>query len=270
MTDDATRTGYAAHGGPPGPDRPERRHPAAPGRARGAGPAAHAAAGLALAGLVVAGVAGAATPAVAAPDGPVVTISGDPLVHTFDTEVPGDAVTGTWTVSTTATHPVPFSGTLRADAPDPLADALAVQYGEVGADGSVSTWHDAGTLAEPVAYAAAVPTATSVSAASPLTIPVRVSLPDPSALVGDPGQPLDVTATFTVTHLDPGAGGTPAVTDPTAPGQAGPGPRGVLAITGPTGWFALLAAALVAAGITTRRRARRSAATLPTPSADIP
>ncbi|WP_158370280.1 hypothetical protein [Cellulosimicrobium cellulans] len=172
-----------------------------------------------------------------------------------DLTVPGDAVTGLWEVQGTSVAPVPYDGVLAVDhaTSASLAGALAVHYGEVGADGQVARWHSAGTLAEPVPYGDALTRVPAVSAERPAVIPVRVSLPDPSLVTGDPGQTLAVTATFTVSYLDGGGGGGEAVPPPVGP----PG-GGDLAVTGAGPWAGLLAALLLAAGAYLRSRRRRA------------
>lgn len=188
-----------------------------------------------------AAVAGTPTP------GPV-TVHGAPLVHTFDLDVPHDAVTGLWHVTSSSPTPTSYDGVLVADdeVPSDLAHALVVQYGTVDRDGRVTAWHDAGTLAEPASYAATVPRPASVSSARPAAVPVRVSLPDPARLEARPGQRLAVEATFTVDYL------TPAPT---------PATGGVLATTGGSTWLAAAAALLVLTGLTaTRLAATRAAA----------
>lgn len=208
-------------------------------------------------GAVAAGVAGlllAGAPAGQAVGGeepPPVVVTGEPLVHTFDTQVPGDSVTGVWQVSSSSSTRVAYDGVLVAGrtAPDGLSGALVVSYGTTDADGQI-TWHDAGTLADVVAYTAAVPRAVAVvSAGEPTAIPVRVTLPDPSVLEGRAGELLSVEATFTLSYLDPRQ----------EPGCSGGYRSGVLAITGLGVWpVAAVAGALVTLGLVVRRR-RRSA-----------
>lgn len=187
---------------------------------------------------------------------PLVTVSGTPLVHTFDLAVPGDAAVGEWGVSTSAASPTPFDGSLAADEPVPdpaFAEALVVQYGTLDGTGRVVAWHDAGTLAEPVSLSQALGRPTTVAAGEPARVPVRVRLPDPGALDLAPGRSLAVTATFTVDYLSDDTAATP----PARP-VAGHGP---LAMTGADlRLLGLLGAAGVLAGSLlrgTRTRDRR-------------
>lgn len=193
-------------------------------------------------------VPAAAHAAAGSPDAGRVAVTGDPLVHVFDLGTPGDAVTGLWRVTSAAPEATTYDGVLTADdaLPGALAHALVVQYGEPGTDGEVLAWHDAGTLARPRSLADALPTSTTVSAARPVDVPVRVALHDPAAVGGRPGDVHRVTATFTVSYLEPGPGGA---------GRPAPTDRGVLATTGPAGWLALVAAALIVTGVVKRRRA---------------
>ncbi|WP_431838358.1 hypothetical protein [Cellulomonas sp. Y8] len=189
------------------------------------------------------GVAGAVVP-------PTVLVDGDPLVHTFALDRPGDAVTGEWRVSTTGAATVPFDGVLTAEAPAAatLAGALAVEYGRTGADGRVLGWHAAGTLADPVAYGTALGAEPRVRPGEPVVVPVRVSLPDPAAVTGAPGETLVVRASFVVGWLDDGAPGGPPGGAPDA-GHPVHGGRTALAGTGAAvGAVALGAAALLVAG----------------------
>lgn len=246
---------------------PATRRPDTP-TARRRGTAALAALALGAA-LVAAGpaAASAAAPAAApAAAGGHLDLTGDPLVHTFDLDRPGDAVTGEWTVTGRSAQPVGFDGVLRPDgAPDPgLAAALAVEYGSVGADGAVADWHPAGTLASPRSYADALGTDPVARPGEPVVIPVRVSLPDPSRVTGEPGQTVEVTASFTVTYLAPGGGagdgGGGAGGGDVGAGGGGGGTgsgRGPLALTGADAWWlAALAAAALGAGLALVRRRR--------------
>lgn len=213
--------------------------------------------GSGVAGLLLAGAP--AGHAVRGEEPPPVVVTGEPLVHTFDTRVPGDSVTGVWQVSSSSSTHIAYDGVLVAGgtAPDGLASALAVSYGTTDADGRV-TWHDAGTLADGVAYTAAVPRATAVvSAGEPTAIPVRVSLPDPSLLEGRAGELLSVEATFTLSYLDPR--GEPSSSGGYRSGVLAATETGVLAVTGLGAWpVAAVAGALVGLGVVLRRR-RRSA-----------
>lgn len=191
----------------------------------------------------------AAGPAAAAqgPDERVLTVAGHPLVHEFALDDPGDAVTGWWQVHGRSATPVPFEGVLAADpsSSGSLARALVVHYGAVGPDGDVVTWHPAGTLAEPATYSAALARVPSAAAGAPVSIPVRVSLPDPGLVSGLPGEALVVEATFTVTYLNPGGR------------DDAPSGPGLLAVTGAGAWpAALLAGVSIGLGLLLRRRWR--------------
>lgn len=229
------------------------------------------AAGAALAAVALGAVLVASVPA-GAPGGHL-ELGGDPLVHTFDLDRPGDAVTGEWTVTGRTARTVGFDGVLRPDddpAPD-LAAALTVEYGSVGADGAVAAWHPAGTLAAPLSYADAVGADPVTRAGEPVVIPVRVSLPDPSLVTGEPGRTVEVGASFTVTYLAPGGaggggGGAGDVTGGGDPAGVGGGGRGPLALTGADAWWlaALAAAALGAGAALVRRRRDAREAEAPT------
>lgn len=215
------------------------------------------------------GVSGAsAAPQVAEPEGghDRVTVHGEPLVHEFDLSVPGDAVEGRWQVATDAAHRVPFDAVLAPDGPggEILAAALDVHYGDLAADGSVTAWHAAGTLAAPRSYAQAVAASPAVDATAPQAIAVRVSLPEPARVVGDVGQRFRVDATFRVGYLaGPDTDGDTGVTGPgpdadgavTSPSSV----QDPLAVTGTTlGLLALVAGAMVTLGALLRRRRRRT------------
>jgi len=239
------------------PDTPTERR-------RGA--AALAALALAASAALVAAAPAAAAPAAPGTSGGHLELTGDPLVHTFDLDRPGDSVTGEWTVTGRSAGPVRFDGVLRPDddrAPG-LAAALAVEYGAVGADGAVAAWHPAGTLAAPLSYADALGTEPVTRAGEPVVIPVRVSLPDPALVTGEPGRTVEVGASFTVTYLAPGGGGGGGAGgggggDATGGGDvvAGGGGRGPLALTGADAWWlAALAAAALGTGAALVRRRR--------------
>ncbi|WP_217616838.1 hypothetical protein [Cellulomonas sp. GbtcB1] len=200
-------------------------------------------------------------PATAAPapgDDGVVLVAGEPLVHTFDLAVPGDAVTGRWQVDASSSAPVQYDALLVPEgAVSPsLARALVVHYGQVRADGRIA-WQPAGTLAEPRSYADALGATPAVSAGEPAVIPVRVSLPDPGVVSGEPGDQLAVEATFLVSYLDGDSGDEPR--DPGPAGVAAPGRPGALAVTGPGLWAAAVAVVLVGLGYGLRRRAPHAA-----------
>lgn len=207
--------------------------------------------------------AAVASPAGAAQEpggGGLVTVAGDPLVYDFDPGMPGDSVTGWWEVRGRSATPVPYDGVLavQGQVSPVLARALVVHYGEVDSDGALVTWHPAGTLADPVTYADALSRAPSIDVTRPTTIPVRVSLPDPGLVTGEPGETMLVEAAFTVAFL---AGSAPVAGPGTDDGDdravAGPPGGGVLALTGFGPWAAALAAAaLIGLGLLARRRRR--------------
>lgn len=189
------------------------------------------------------GASGAVQQRPSAPAPGPVTVVGEPLVHTFDLDVPGDLVEGVWTVVGERAEVVPYDGVLEpvgVVSPE-LAEALVVQYGRVGAGGEVVSWHDAGTLDRPRTYGHALDTRPAVSAAAPTSIPVRVSLPDPAALASQAGQVLTVEARFTIGYLDDASG--------SRPGEG-------LALTGLWPWWLAVAAVLVALGAVLARGRR--------------
>lgn len=216
--------------------------------------------------------------------GAVLSLTGAPLVHTFDTTTPGDSVEGVWTLTNTGTQAASYDGLLApvGQFSLDLAQNLVVEYGIVGADDQVTGWAAAGTLAQPVSYTTALGTVCpAVSGNDRLVIPVRVTLADPGALTSAPGDEQTVGATFSISYLSPGddtsTGGsgagceTPGGGDQTpgsgagngaggGPGQAaGPGTTvsSVLASTGAqVAGLLLVAFAAVAAGGFLRRRRR--------------
>ncbi len=134
-----------------------------------------------------------------------VVVTGDPIVHTFDTTKYNDIAPGTWTITNLGTDAAPFDGTFAptGDIADSLAENLTVQYGDDIVAGQPTTWHDAGTLAAPVSYADALSLAdATLAGGESRVVPVRVILSDPTALQGTAGETLTVGATFTVTYVD--------------------------------------------------------------------
>ena len=207
--------------------------------------------------------------------GAVLSLSGAPLVHTFDTETAGDSVQGEWTLSNSGTQAVTYDGTLApvGEFSLDLAQNLDVEYGVVGADGSVTGWAQAGTLAQPVSYTTALGAhAPEVTGTESITIPVRVTLTDPEALTSPKGEEQTVGATFSINYLsDPvpepggpgdgdGGGGDIGGDGETGGGEdvAAGGDDGILATTGAQilGWLLL---ALAAVTVGSRLRRRRSA-----------
>lgn len=205
--------------------------------------------------------------------GAVLSLSGAPLVHTFDTETAGDSVQGEWTLSNTGTQAVTYDGTLApvGEFSLDLAQNLDVEYGVVGADGSVTRWAAAGTLAQPVSYTTALGAhAPEVTGTESITIPVRVTLTDPEALTSPQGEQQTVGATFSINYLsdpvpEPGGPGDGDGGDTGGDGETGGGEDvaaggddGILATTGAQilGWLLL---ALAAVTVGSRLRRRRSA-----------
>ncbi|WP_158374845.1 hypothetical protein [Cellulosimicrobium cellulans] len=226
---------------------------------------------VAAAGLAVGGDAAAAGTRAANTDpATALTVQGEPLRHTFDLAHPGDAVAGEWRVSAAGTAsraaPVPFDGVLTADRPvaETLARALAVEYGRVDAVGRLVEWHAAGTLAEPVSYGDALGAEPRVHAGGQVVVPVRVSLPDPAAVTGAPGEVQVVRAAFVVSWFGDAPAGSGAVPPPGAGTAPDPVRRGLARTGGTAAALALGAAALLRAGTALARRPARSATTGPT------
>lgn len=197
-----------------------------------------------LASLVALTTSGVVALPAAADEIPLVEVTGAPLVHHFDLGVPGDAVTGRWQIAATSADPVPYDGVLTTYGPvsPSLARALHVQYGQLDGDGRVRAWFDAGTLADPVSLGDALPDVGPVGAGTPVTVPVRVRLPDPQHVTGEAGDLLEVEAVFTVSYL--------------GQGQVAAGDQQDLglAATGVPTWVVAVAAAALAAGLLARRR----------------
>jgi hypothetical protein len=130
------------------------------------------------------------------PTGALVSVTGDPVVHTFDLTTYNESVEGVWSIDNTGTVGVTFDGTLTAtgaEVPTSLAAQLVVQY----ADAS-GAWRDAGTLASPVSYVTAVGAGSALAAAASERVLVRISLADPTALEGVAGETLSISAAFSV------------------------------------------------------------------------
>lgn len=216
---------------------------------------------VAAAGLAVGGDAAAAgTRAANVDPATAITVQGEPLTHTFDLAHPGDAVAGEWRVTAAgaanSAAPVPFDGVLTSDRPvtETLARGLAVEYGRVDAVGQLVEWHAAGTLAEPVSYGDALGAEPRVHAGGQVVVPVRVSLPDPAAVTGAPGEVQVVRAAFVVSWFGD-APAVPGSVPPPGAATAPDPPRGGLARTGGTAAaLALGAAALLRAGAALARR----------------
>ncbi len=174
---------------------------------------------------------------------PGVTLSGEPLVHTFSL-TPGESVEGAWTLTHHGQGQVRYDGSLTpvGAVSSVLADVLGVQYGQVR--GGEVVWYDAGTLSAPVSLAAAFGGVDlSISGGQSLTIPVRVVLHDAIAMAGAPGAVLRVDADFGVSYISD--------EQAQVPDQHGTSPiLGAMPRTGPGGivWIAVLAALALASG----------------------
>lgn len=177
-------------------------------------------AGLAVAGLLVAGMAGtgafstlstvlsgnqfsADVPATDAPDpeGALLKVDGQPVVHTFDTTKLNDMAVGSWTLTNSGPTATTWNGKLEVTSvSNSLAQNLEVSYG-VG-DSAGTVWYDAGTVAAPLSVADALG-AQSVDIAGKEIVPiqVRIVLPNPALLEGEPETTLSVDANFTVEYL---------------------------------------------------------------------
>lgn len=193
--------------------------------------------------------------------GRVLSLSGDPLVHTFDTTVAGDQVEGVWTLTNAGAQRVGYDGALApvGEFSPELAAGVVVEYGVVDAAGQVGRWVSAGTLARPVPYGTATGVRPAVDGRSTVSIPVRLTLVGTAALHAAPSRSHTVGATFSVTSL--------ASTDGTPPGPGRwslPG-HGTLASTGVSVGFwlvAALAAVVLGAYLRRRQAARRRRARL--------
>ncbi len=137
--------------------------------------------------------------------GALLDLMGAPMVHTFDTTRYNDQVTGIWMLENNGPDATAFDGILEAvgaDVPPTLAAQLQIEYGQIGESGTI--WHDAGTLLAPTSYADALGLSNpTVQGHGVVDIPVRVTLANPAALEGEPGQTLTLDASFTVSYLDP-------------------------------------------------------------------
>lgn len=133
------------------------------------------------------------------PTGALVEVSGAPLTHTFDVTKFNDSVEGTWTIENKGTVDAPYDGTLapHGEVSASLAQNLTVEY----SDGT--TWYKAGTLDAPLSYAAATGRPSpSLAVGATQSVPVRITLDDPTLLQGEDGANLRVSANFTVTYTD--------------------------------------------------------------------
>lgn len=233
-------------------------------------------AGCVLALALTAGPSAAAVDSAAGAEAPtrsgaVLSLSGAPLVHTFDTATPGDSVEGEWTLSNSGTQAVSYDGVLApvGEFSLDLAQNLDVEYGVVGSDGQITRWAHAGTLAQPVTYTTALGAdSPEMTGTDSITIPVRVTLTDPEAMTSPYDEEQTVGATFSINYLAPDQGPQPGGTDdgsgdgdagaPDGQDLASGDDDGILASTGVQilGWLLLaLAAVTVGSRLTRRRRA---------------
>lgn len=171
-------------------------------------------------------------------------LEGSPLVHSFDTARPGDSVEARWTLTAHRQADYSFEGVFVTvgDVSTPLAEALAIEYGVGGDDGTATRWLPAGTLADPVPYST-VTGASTMTGPGSASIPVRVTLADASALPA--GQTQSVTANFELSYI----AGTPG----DSPGHG----NGLAASGAPSSlWLlpSLLAALAIVVGLLLRRR----------------
>lgn len=177
-------------------------------------------------------------------DPPGLVLEGSPLIHSFDTARPGDSVEARWTLTAHREADYSFEGAFVTvgDVSAPLAEALAIEYGIGGEDGTATRWLPAGTLADPVPYSTVTGASTMVGPGS-TSIPVRVTLGDASDLPS--GQTQRVTANFELSYI----AGTPS----DAPGHG----NGLAASGAPSSiWLvpSLLAALAMVVGLLLRRR----------------
>jgi hypothetical protein len=199
---------------------------------------------------------------------PRVTISGEPIVHTFTGSRP-EQVEATWAVRSPGGRELAVDGELRRGdgGSDLLAEHLTVEYGTVAPGGGVAVWYPAGTLAAPRGYAEALGQAGTVDGTNDLVIAVRVGLDEPAALL-DQGA-VTVAADFVVvamaTGTDPDDGSTAPDDQGNVSAGGGATPSGTrddarLAVTG-AGIIGVLTAAVgfLLVGEVLRRGATRAA-----------
>jgi len=178
---------------------------------------------MAAAGLLVAGIAGAGAVTTltaslggnefsakidseTTPEGALITVTGDPLVHEFDIATFNDSVEGTWSINNVGTVPAIYDGVLNAtgEVPASLAEQLRVEYGIPGEAAGETRWLEAGTLAAPNSFADTLRLAgafdASLDATQTQTVLVRVTLLDPTQLQGEDGDTLTVHASFDVSY----------------------------------------------------------------------
>src|SRR6478736_7392551 len=141
------------------------------------------------------------------PEGALLEITGSPIDHTFDTSGHIDQVRGDWTIVNRGQDATTWDGAfdLGADVPATLAASLTVEYGVLDAQGQVTGWRAAGTLADHRSIGEVLHGAQAVPIAGDESVPVavRVVLPDPRSLEGTAGDELTLVADFTVSYLDP-------------------------------------------------------------------
>ncbi|MEV7973211.1 hypothetical protein [Cellulomonas sp. NPDC089187] len=140
--------------------------------------------------------------------GALLRLTGDPIDHVFDSAKHNDLVIGSWTLTNHGTDTTEFDGTFELGTPvsADLAKALTVQYGIVDAQGKVTRWVDAGTVAKTATFGS-VTGITSIDGAAAIPVEVRVVLEDPALIedAGTVGEMLKVNADFVVSYLDPQA-----------------------------------------------------------------
>lgn len=133
-------------------------------------------------------------------------LNGDAMEHTFDTTTFHDPVLAEWTLTNHGDTATTWDGNfdLLNGISETLAQHLRVEYG-IHRDGRLTSWRDAGTMADSRTFGDVVFGSSELSIAGGESIPVavRVSLPDPALLDGTVGDELQVLADFTVSYLDP-------------------------------------------------------------------
>lgn len=137
--------------------------------------------------------------------GALLTVSGAPIDHTFDTTKYNQFVDATWTITNRGTEAAQYAANFETSSniSENLAQNLQVRYGVTDDSGQVIRWVSAGTIAEPVEYTQAVGAASAVPGSSTLQVPVRIVLEDPTQLEGDVDTEHRVTADFVVNYMSP-------------------------------------------------------------------
>lgn len=140
----------------------------------------------------------------------LLVISGQPMVKTFSGTTNNESVTATWTLRNKGENATKWDGAMQnlKVADQALAKSLTLEFGE--GDGTDTTkWYDAGTLDAPKSYDQALGYASStntIDGAETLSIPVRVTLKDPTALIANGGsadQKLELNSNFVVNYVNP-------------------------------------------------------------------